>query len=115
MDEKLTILLENQDVDGIKEYFFEKEMEHYNSDMADVVIALDRDIPNYDCLVDSIGIETATLSTELFTDEKAMYCINIHKTDVYNLYFIRTEEFGLDDGYDVVNQLKFTDTLQTKQ
>lgn len=108
MDARLKTLLENRDTDGIKEYFFEKEMEYYNGDMADIAIELDMNIPNYDCLVDSIGIADKYMSTELFTDDKAMYCINTYPTDIYSLYFIRTEEFGLDDGYGAVNELKFT-------
>lgn len=108
MDKQLEILLKNNDSDGIKDFFFEKEMEFYNGDMADIIIRLNTDIPNYDCLVDTIGIANEYLSTELFTDDKAMYCINTYPTDTSNLYFVRKEEFGLDDGYAVVNQLIFT-------
>ena len=108
MDEKLMALLEAADADGIKDYIFEKEMEFYNKDMQTITITLGLAIPNYDCLVDSIGIADKYMSTELFTDDKAMYCINTYPTDIYSLYFIRTEEFGLDDGYGAVNELKFT-------
>lgn len=108
MDITLAQLLENADNDGIRDYFFQLEMEYYNNDMADIIIDLGVGIKNYDCLVDSLGIENAALSTEFFTDDKAMYTINTYKTDTANLYFVRTEEFALDDGYDVTNQLKFT-------
>lgn len=108
MDKKLAELLEKRDTDGIKQYFFEKEMEFYNNDMRDIIISLDMDIPGYDCLVDSIGIAEEYLFTTLFTDDKAMYCINTYPTDTTFLYFIRKEEFGLDDGYGAENMLKFT-------
>jgi len=108
MDAKLRELLENCDISGIRDYFAEKEMEYYENDLQDVIISLESDIPQYDCLVESLGIDNKTISGDLFTDNKAMYSVNAYKTDVPELYFIVTEEFGLDDGYGVVNELRFT-------
>ena len=108
MDERLTELLEHNDIDGIKDYMFRKEMEYYEGDMSDLVIPLASSIPQYDCLVESIGIENVTLSADLYSDEKAMYSINTYRTAIPELYFIVTEEFGLDDGYGLTNELRFT-------
>ncbi len=115
MDEKLRQLLENCDIGGIKDYFSEKEMEYYENDLSDTVISLESDIPQYDCLVESLGIDNKTISADLFTDNKAMYSINAYKTDIPELYFIVTEEFGLDDGYCVVNELRFTADIDKLQ
>ena len=114
MDIILEQLLEKADIDGLKDYFFQKEMEYYNNDMSDIVIDLGVNIKNYDCLVESLGIADDACSVDFFTDDKAMYAIKAYKTNTYNLYFVRTEEFGLDDGYGVVNQLKFTNLTETQ-
>ena len=108
MDEKLMALLEAADTVGIKDYIFEKEMEFYNKDMQTITITLGLAIPNYDCLVDCIGLENQVMSIDMYSDEKAMYSINTHRTAVTYLYFIRKEEFGLDDGYGVINRLIFS-------
>jgi len=47
----------------------------------------------------------------LYADDKAMYSINTYKTDIHDLYFITKEEFGLDDGYGVTNELRFTSNI----
>ncbi|MBR6801922.1 MAG: hypothetical protein IKM61_09245 [Eubacteriaceae bacterium] len=111
MDAKLRALLVNCDIGGIRDYFAEKEMEYYECDLQDIVVSLESDIPQYDCLVESLGIDNRTISADLFTDNKAMYSINAYTTDVPELYFIVTEEFGLDDGYGVVNELRFTSDI----
>ena len=38
--------------------------------------------------------------------------INIYKTNVYNLYFVRKEQFGLRDEDAAINELVFTDNLE---
>lgn len=111
MDMTLRKLLENCDTGGIRDYFAEKEMQYYEEDLCDITFSLEGDIPRYDCLVESLGIDNHAISSDLFSDEKAMYSINVYKTDIPELYFIVTEEFGLDDGYGVVNELRFTGNI----
>lgn len=111
MDSKLRDLLINCDIAGIRDYMFEKEMEYYANDLQDLVITLDTIIPEYDILVESLGIENVTISADLFSDDKAMYSINAYRTNIPECYFIVTEEFGLDDGYGVYNELKFTGNM----
>ncbi len=111
MDSKLKELLIDCDTDGIRDYMFEKEMEYYENDLEDMVITLDTVIPQYDILVESLGIENVSISADLFSDEKAMYSINAYRTNIPECYFIVTEEFGLDDGYEVYNEFKFTGNM----
>ncbi len=111
MDEKLRELLERSDIHGIRDYMFEKEMEYYANDLEDMIITLDTVIPEYDILVESLAIENVTVSADLFSDDKAMYSINAYRTNIPECYFIVTEEFALDDGYEVYNELKFTGNI----
>ena len=37
------------------------------------------------------------IHTEIFTDEVLVNSISIYKTNVYSLYFVRKEQFGLRD------------------
>lgn len=111
MDDRLKALLTNYDINGIKDYFLDVEMQYYDNDMTEIIIDLNSSIPQYDCLVESIGIENKSIATDLYADDKAMYSINTYKTDIHDLYFITKEEFGLDDGYGVTNELKFTSNI----
>ncbi|EEA85633.1 hypothetical protein [Peptacetobacter hiranonis] len=112
--DKFIILLDKCDYDEIKDYLLEKELEFYNNDLKDLVLYSGFSVPNYNKLMDILEIndlEPPTFS-DIFTDEIMVNSINIYKTNVYNLYFIRKEQFGLRDEDAAINELIFTDNLE---
>ncbi|QQQ86306.1 hypothetical protein JHD53_10070 [Peptacetobacter hiranonis] len=112
--DKFIILLDKCDYDEIKDYLLEKELEFYNNDLKDLVLYSGFSVPNYNKLMDILEIndlEPPTFS-DIFTDEIMVNSINIYKTNVYNLYFIRKEQFGLRDEDAAINELIFTDDLE---
>ena len=112
--DKFIILLDKCDYDEIKDYLLEKELEFYNNDLKDLVLYSGFSVPNYNKLMDILEIndlEPPTFS-DIFTDEIMVNSINIYKTNVYNLYFIREEQFGLRDADAAINELIFTDNLE---
>lgn len=111
---KFIILLDKCDYDEIKDYLLEKELAFYNNDLKDLVLYSGFSVPNYNKLMDILEIndlEPPTFS-DIFTDEIMVNSINIYKTNVYNLYFIRKEQFGLRDEDATINELIFTDNLE---
>lgn len=112
--DKFIILLDKCDYDEIKDYLLEKELEFYNNDLKDLILYSGFSIPNYNKLMDILEIndlEPPTFS-DIFTDEIMVNNINVYKTNVYNLYFIRKEQFGLRDEDAAINELIFTDDLE---
>ena len=112
--DKFIILLDKCDYDEIKDYLLEKELEFYNNDLKDLVLYSGFSVPNYNKLMDILEIndlEPPTFS-DIFTDEIMVNSTNIYKTNVYNLYFIRKEQFGLRDEDAAINELIFTDNLE---
>ena len=112
--DKFIILLDKCNYDEIKDYLLEKELEFYNNDLKDLVLYSGFSVPNYNKLMDILEIndlEPPTFS-DIFTDEIMVNSINIYKTNVYNLYFIRKEQFGLRDEDAAINELIFTDNLE---
>ena len=112
--DKFIILLDKCDYDEIKDYLLEKELEFYNNDLKDLVLYSGFSVPNYNKLMDILEIndlEPPTFS-DIFTDEIMVNSINIYKTNVYNLYFIKKEQFGLRDEDAAINELIFTDNLE---
>lgn len=112
--DKFIILLDKCDYDEIKDYLLEKELEFYNNDLKDLVLYSGFSVPNYNKLMDILEIndlEPPTFS-DIFTDEIMVNSINIYKTNVYNLYFIRKEQFGLRDEDAAINELIFTDNQE---
>ena len=112
--DKFIILLDKCDYDEIKDYLLEKELEFYNNDLKDLVLYSGFSVPNYNKLMDILEIndlEPPTFS-DIFTDEIMVNSINVYKTNVYNLYFIRKEQFGLRDEDAAINELIFTDNLE---
>lgn len=112
--DKFIILLDKCDYDEIKDYLLEKELEFYNNDLKDLVLYSGFSVPNYNKLMDILEIndlEPPTFS-DIFTDEIMVNSINIYKTNVYNLHFIRKEQFGLRDEDAAINELIFTDNLE---
>ena len=112
--DKFIILLDKCDYDEIKDYLLEKELEFYNNDLKDLVLYSGFSVPNYNKLMDILEIndlEPPTFS-DIFTDEIMVNSINIYKTNVYTLYFISLEQFGLRDEDAAINELIFTDNLE---
>ena len=114
LTDKFITLLDKCDYDEIKDYLLEKELEFYNNDLKDLVLYSGFSIPNYNKLMDILEIDDLEppIFSDIFTDEIMVNSINIYKTNVYNLYFIRKEQFGLRDEDAAINELIFTDNLE---
>ena len=114
LTDKFITLLDKCDYDEIKDYLLEKELEFYNNDLKDLVLYSGFSIPNYNKLMDILEIDDLEppIFSDIFTDEIMVNNINIYKTNVYNLYFIRKEQFGLRDEDAAINELVFTDNLE---
>ena len=112
--DKFIILLDKCDYDEIKDYLLEKELEFYNNDLKDLILYSGFSIPNYNKLMDILEINDfePPIFSDIFTDEIMVNSINVYKTNVYNLYFIRKEQFGLRDEDAAINELIFTDDLE---
>ena len=113
LTDKFITLLDKCDYDEIKDYLLEKELEFYNNDLKDLVL-YSGFIPNYNKLMDILEIDDLEppIFSDIFTDEIMVNNINIYKTNVYNLYFVRKEQFGLRDEDAAINELVFTDNLE---
>lgn len=114
MTKKILDLLNKCDYDEIKDFLLEKELEFYNNDLKNLVLYSGFSIPNYNKLMDILEINDLEppIFSDIFTDEIMVNSINIYKTNVYNLYFIRKEQFGLRDEDAAINELIFTDDLE---
>ena len=112
--DKFITLLDKCDYDEIKDYLLEKELEFYNNDLKNLVLYSGFSIPNYNKLMDILEINDLEppIFSDIFTDEIMVNNINIYKTNVYNLYFVRKEQFGLRDEDAAINELIFTDDLE---
>lgn len=114
MTQKILDLLNKCDYDEIKDFLLKKELEFYNNDLKDLVLYSGFSIPNYNKLMDILEIDDLEppIFSDIFTDEIMVNNINVYKTNVYNLYFIRKEQFGLRDEDAAINELIFTDNLE---
>lgn len=114
LTDKFITLLNKCDYDEIKDFLLEKELEFYNNDLKDLILYSGFSIPNYNKLMDILEINDfePPIFSDIFTDEIMVNSINIYKTNVYNLYFIRKEQFGLRDEDAAINELIFTDNLE---
>lgn len=114
LTDKFITLLNKCDYNEIKDFLLEKELEFYNNDLKDLVLYSGFSIPNYNKLMDILEIDDLEppIFSDIFTDEIMVNNINVYKTNVYNLYFIRKEQFGLRDEDAAINELIFTDNLE---
>lgn len=114
MPNNFLTLLDKCDYDEIRDYLLEKELEFYNNDLKDIVLYSGFSIPNYNKLMDILEIDDLDppVFSDIFTDEIMVNSINVYKTNVYNLYFIRKEQFGLRDEDAAINELIFTNDLE---
>lgn len=114
MTQKILDLLNKCDYDEIKDFLLKKELDFYNNDLKDLVLYSGFSVPNYNKLMDILEINDLDppVFSDIFTDEIMVNNINIYKTNVYNLYFIRKEQFGLRDEDAAINELIFTDNLE---
>lgn len=114
MTKKILDLLNKCDYDEIKDFLLEKKLEFYNNDLKDLILYSGFSVPNYNKLMDILEINDfePPIFSDIFTDEIMVNSINVYKTNVYNLYFIRKEQFGLRDEDAAINELIFTDDLE---
>ena len=82
--------------------------------MVDIILSLGFSIPNYNKLMDILDINDndSPIYSEIFTDEVLVNSISIYKTNVYSLYFVRKEQFGLRDEDAVFSDLVFTNNIE---
>ena len=114
MTREFLSLLNACNYEEIKDYILEKELQFYENDMVDIVLSLGFTIPNYNKLMDILEINDndSPIYSEIFTDEVLVNSISIYKTNVYNLYFVRKEQFGLRDEDAVISDLVFTNNIE---
>ena len=114
MTSEFLSLLNTCNYEEIKDYILEKELQFYENDMVDIVLSLGFSIPNYNKLMDILEINDndSPIYSEIFTDEVLVNSISIYKTNVYNLYFVRKEQFGLRDEDAVISDLVFTNNIE---
>ena len=114
MTSEFLSLLNACNYEEIKDYILEKELQFYENDMVDIVLSLGFSIPNYNKLMDILDINDndSPIYSEIFTDEVLVNSISIYKTNVYNLYFVRKEQFGLRDEDAVISDLVFTNNIE---
>lgn len=112
--EILNLLKEGNEV-GIKDYIFDKELEFYGSKNIDNVTIISFSGPNYKKLMEILKINNKKLIySEKFTDKSLVSTIKIYKTTIYNLYFLKKEqfEFGSEDKYVVISKLIFSSNIE---
>ena len=114
MTSEFLSLLNACNYEEIKDYILEKELQFYENDMVDIVLSLGFTIPNYNKLMEILEINDndSPIYSEIFTDEVLVNSISIYKTNVYNLYFVRKEQFGLRDEDAVISDLVFTNNIE---
>ena len=114
MTSEFLSLLNTCNYEEIKDYILEKELQFYENDMVDIVLSLGFNIPNYNKLMEILDINDndSPIYSEIFTDEVLVNSISIYKTNVYNLYFVRKEQFGLRDEDAVISDLVFTNNIE---
>ena len=112
MTSEFLSLLNTFNYEEIKDYILEKELQFYENDMVDIVLSLGFSIPNYNKLMDILDINDSPIYSEIFTDDVLVNSINIYKTNVYSLYFVRKEQFGLRDEDAVISDLVFTNNIE---
>ena len=114
MTSEFLSLLNTCNYEEVKDFILEKELQFYENDMVDIVLSLGFSIPNYNKLMDILDINDndSPIYSEIFTDEVLVNSISIYKTNVYNLYFVRKEQFGLRDEDAVISDLIFTNNIE---
>ena len=114
MTSKFLSILNTCNYEEVKDFILEKELQFYENDMVDIVLSLGFSIPNYNKLMDILDINDndSPIYSEIFTDEVLVNSISIYKTNVYNLYFVRKEQFGLRDEDAVISDLVFTNNIE---
>ena len=114
MTSEFLSLLNTCNYEEVKYFILEKELQFYENDMVDIVLSLGFSIPNYNKLMDILDINDndSPIYSEIFTDEVLVNSISIYKTNVYNLYFVRKEQFGLRDEDAVISDLVFTNNIE---
>ena len=114
MTSEFLSLLNTCNYEEVKDFILEKELQFYENDMVDIVLSLGFSIPNYNKLMDILDINDndSPIYSEIFTDEVLVNSISIYKTNVYNLYFVRKEQFGLRDEDAVISDLVFTNNIE---
>lgn len=107
-------LLKKGDIEEIQKYLTNKELEFYNNDSRSLTIGLGFSIPNYDILINLLGIKDNEEPeiNDTFGDESYFKIVTCFKTNIRNAYFIREEEYGPRDEDAMRCLLVFSDNLE---
>lgn len=106
---KIEEILKTKDVDAVREYIEECQTEYYMSDDDVVYKDFKYGISGYDKLTDALELDEGRdiLINEMIDRELFLDVITIFKTNTYDLYFARMEQYGYADDDAVVYRLAF--------
>lgn len=107
---ELEKVLKEKDIAGIRDYIEECQTEYYMSDEDTIYKDFKYGINEYDKLVAALELDEGTdMITHEMVDRKSfMDVITIFKTNTYDLYFARIEQYGYADDDAVVYRLAFS-------
>ena len=96
---ELINLLSNGNIEEIKSFIYDEELDFYSSDVDSKVIDLGFSIPNYNILMEILGCNDSgnPVINETFGDEAFYKILTIYDTKSIGIYFARLEEFGAKD------------------
>ena len=116
MDNFIKILkdYDNDNVDIIKDFLLDKELEFYNNDMKDIIISLGFSVPNYNILTSLLEVHDNVdpIETEMFANGPITNVINLYNTNTTYLYLVRKEQFGLRDEDAIITELVFSNNIK---
>lgn len=105
-------------LEKIEEFILKKEFEYYTSDdekLVDSYEDLEFQVPNYDLLMESLGIaENQNPSiTDMYLNETRTITnkIDVYNSKIINCYLIRIEQFTLADEDGGIIRIIFTDDI----
>ena len=105
--------LKQESIPGIVEYLKECQTNYYISGKNKIYKDFLYGIDEYDKLVKSIDLDENNLVlNEMIDREKFLDVISIFKTGIYNLYFVRMEQYGYADEDAVVYRLAFVQDIK---
>lgn len=108
--------LEKGNIEEIKSYIYDAELEFYSSDADSKTIDLGFSIPNYNVLMEALECNDSgnPAINETFGDEAFYKIITIYATKSMGIYFARLEEFGARDEDAMKCFLIITNDIETE-
>lgn len=108
-------VLSSGNIKEIEEFILEKEFEYYATDgdkLVDRYEDLEFQIPNYDLLINSLGI-TKPIITDMYLNKSRTITnkIDVYNSKIINCYLIRIEQFTLTDEDGGITRIIFTNDI----